>query len=517
MDDTVFDRVTRALVTRRAGLGLGLGALTGLAVGAEAKKKKKKKKKCKPACGACAACKNGTCKPVANGAACGTGDTCQAGVCAGSGGCGAGQKRCGAACIAREACCQDGEPCGGGTGRCLTGVCRSKPVCEPRGTVIPQATANGRVCCSSVKDCQDGSGGGQCTCKAAAPGDDCLSNSDCATGTCVGYRCRSCSGAACGPTYRFEWDHAWPGIGQTPETTLKQMTISSAGHALTVDLEGHRMVEMTADGSFVRQIGVTGSPGSANSRLKHPEGVAVDASDNIYIADSGNFRVQKFAPDGTHLLQYGIANVSGSTNGLFNIPTWLAFDSKQQLYIADYYNRRVQVFKTDGSFVRTVPLVSTSVVDGIGVDHRDHVFTKDPTGWWEYDANGNFISKWAVDAYPPITFSPNNNIFIVEPWGDGTTEVVEYTAGRQFIRSINPSSFPGAVADQYFSVASVAFDAAGNLYISGDSGIDDGRPYVQNYRLVKFAVVPYAAGSAGRKSGGNGSRKRGAKRHRQQK
>ncbi|MFT4038976.1 MAG: NHL repeat-containing protein [Thermomicrobiales bacterium] len=515
MDDTVFDHLTRVLVTRRAGLGLGLGALAGLAGIADAKKKKKnknkKKKKCKPACAECTSCKNGKCQPVADGAACGAGDTCQNGVCAGSGGCGKGQKRCGAACIARDACCQDGEVCGDGTGRCLTGVCRAKPVCESKGTVIPQASANGRVCCSSNVSSQAGTTGVEDHCLAADPGDTCLSDSDCATGTCVGYRCRSCAGAACGPTYRFEWDHAWPGIGTTPVADLRQLAVNSAGHALTVDLEQHRLVEMAPDGSFVRQIGVTGSPGSAKDRFNSPRGVAVDANDNIYVADAGNDRVQKFAPDGTWLL-------SGGDSQVFNFPGYLAFDSKQQLYVADVLNRRVLVFKTDGTFVRAIPLVSTSDVQGVGVDHRDHVFTKDPTGWWEYDANGTYVSKWAVDAYPPIAFSPENTIFVVEPWGDGHTEAVEYTAGRQFVRSINPSSFPGAVADQYFSVASVAFDAAGNLYISGDSGIDDGRPYVQNYRLVKFAVVPYAAASAGRKaSGGKQSRKHKAKRHHQKK
>ncbi|MFT4038721.1 MAG: NHL repeat-containing protein [Thermomicrobiales bacterium] len=516
MDDTVFDHLTRALVTRRAGLGLGLGALAGLAGFADAKKKKKKPKKnknknktCEKGCGECSACQNGACQPVADGAACGSGDTCQAGVCAGSGGCGQGQKRCGAACIARDACCQDGEVCGDGTGRCLTGVCQTKPACLATGKSYDYMGEP--LCCSSNIGSTSGSNGPRVLCKAGDPDDRCFTDSDCATGTCVGYRCRSCSGAACGPTYRFEWDHAWPGVGQSP-TSLPQVVINSAGHALTTDSFGHRVLEMAPDGSLVRQLGVTGSPGSANGRFNHPYGIAVDAQDNIYVADSNNYRVQKFAPDGTHLQ-------SGGDSQVFNFPDMLAFDSKQQLHVSDYYNRRVLVFKTDGTYLRAILLNSTNEVQGFGVDRRDHVFTKDYTGWSEYDANGTFISTWAVDARTPIAFSPANGIVIVQSWGDGHNETVVYTAGRQFVRSINPTSFPGAVADQYFNVDSVAFDAAGNLYISGDGGIDDGRPYVQNYRLVKFAVVPYAPASAGRKASGGGktSRKHKGKRHHQKK
>ena len=95
--------------------------------------------------------------------------------------------------------------------------------------------------------------------------------------------------------------------------------------------------------------------------LTNPDGVLVDSSGDIYIADSGNNRVQEVAAaSGT---QWGIAmtagdvyTVAGSSSGtsghtgdggaassaLLDDPTGLALDSSGDLYIADAGNNRVQ-------------------------------------------------------------------------------------------------------------------------------------------------------------------------------
>jgi DNA-binding beta-propeller fold protein YncE len=39
---------------------------------------------------------------------------------------------------------------------------------------------------------------------------------------------------------------------------------------------------------------VWGSEGSGNGEFKDPSGVAIDSSDNVYVADMGNNRIQKF-------------------------------------------------------------------------------------------------------------------------------------------------------------------------------------------------------------------------------
>ncbi len=45
-----------------------------------------------------------------------------------------------------------------------------------------------------------------------------------------------------------------------------------------------------------------------------PRVIAVDSSNNVYVADSGNYRVEKFDSNGNYLTQWGSY---GSGNGQF--------------------------------------------------------------------------------------------------------------------------------------------------------------------------------------------------------
>ena len=109
--------------------------------------------------------------------------------------------------------------------------------------------------------------------------------------------------------------------------------------------------------------GHTGDTGPAGSALLNgPQGVAVDASGNVYIADTGNNRVQEVAAS-THT-QWGISmyfagdvyTVAGDANGsagqsgngglatsaLLSGPQGVTVDAAGNLYIADTANNRIQ-------------------------------------------------------------------------------------------------------------------------------------------------------------------------------
>jgi DNA-binding beta-propeller fold protein YncE len=89
-----------------------------------------------------------------------------------------------------------------------------------------------------------------------------------------------------------------------------------------------------------------GTPGSTFNR---PTDVAWDKAGNIYIADGiGNTnRVEKFDKDGKYIKQWGS---TGSENGQFNGVKSLAVDAQDNIYVADLGNKRIQVFDADGNF-----------------------------------------------------------------------------------------------------------------------------------------------------------------------
>ena len=127
-------------------------------------------------------------------------------------------------------------------------------------------------------------------------------------------------------------------------------------------------VAMTAGDTYTVAGSANGSHGSsgdngaaASAFLNHPEGVAVDSSGDLYIADTANNRVQEVAAS-SHT-QWGISMTAGdiytvagsatgssgysgdnglATSALLNSPQGVALDSSGDLYIADTGNNRVQ-------------------------------------------------------------------------------------------------------------------------------------------------------------------------------
>ena len=97
--------------------------------------------------------------------------------------------------------------------------------------------------------------------------------------------------------------------------------------------------------SFLR---AWGEFGSGNGRFDYPYGIAIDDSDNVYVADTYNDRIQKFDPNGGFLTKWG---TSGSGDGQFSWPSMIAIDSSGNVYVSDWDNFRIQKFDPNGAFI----------------------------------------------------------------------------------------------------------------------------------------------------------------------
>ena len=98
----------------------------------------------------------------------------------------------------------------------------------------------------------------------------------------------------------------------------------------------------------------TNSSGVSASELYYPQGIAVDSSGNLWVADSYNNRVLMYAPGNTTaalvLGQTGFASrVSATTSTGLNYPTGVAVDQFGSLYVADFNNNRVLRFDNAAS------------------------------------------------------------------------------------------------------------------------------------------------------------------------
>jgi len=91
--------------------------------------------------------------------------------------------------------------------------------------------------------------------------------------------------------------------------------------------------------------------------------MAWDAAGNIYISDGYiNSRIAKIDKDGNWIKSWG---EPGTGPGRFNTPHSIAIDAADNVYVADRGNGRIQVFDEDGKFLREIHI-------NVPYDHKTH-------------------------------------------------------------------------------------------------------------------------------------------------
>jgi sugar lactone lactonase YvrE len=180
--------------------------------------------------------------------------------------------------------------------------------------------------------------------------------------------------------------------------------------------------------------GVVTTLSTGGISLTNPAGVAVDASGNVYIADTINNQIVKVTPAGVS----SVLTTTGLSPAL-SLPIGLAIDGSGNLYIADSGNSRV--VKVAGGIGTVVDMGSVVLSSSVGI---------------------------AVDA--------SGNLYVADT---GDNQIVEIPAGGS--AAVLSISGLGTALN---IPSGLAVDAAGNLYIA-DSG---------NNRIV--TVTAGGAGSA---------------------
>ena len=131
------------------------------------------------------------------------------------------------------------------------------------------------------------------------------------------------------------------------------------------------------DGAFVKSYGTPG-------QFSYPNGLAVDANGNLYVANSNNGRVDTFGPDGT--AKGPIAR--GSREGNLGLPRGVAVDDQGRVYVVDTSGQQVQVYKGISGTDRAPTYVgsfgqqgsadgSFEYPNGIAVDARGRLYVAD--------------------------------------------------------------------------------------------------------------------------------------------
>lgn len=150
--------------------------------------------------------------------------------------------------------------------------------------------------------------------------------------------------------------------------------VDASGNIFIADSTNHKIKRLSPSGRCQTLAG-TGASGDACSdnglacQFASPAGIAVDKAGIVYVADEGNSKIKKVWPSGKTVSLAGgtgggMANGQGAA-ALFNGPTGVAVDNSGNVYVLDKGNLRVRKVDTAGNVI-TLAGGAAGFVDGVG-------------------------------------------------------------------------------------------------------------------------------------------------------
>lgn len=231
---------------------------------------------------------------------------------------------------------------------------------------------------------------------------------------------------------------------------------------------------------------------AATASFYTPNGLAIDASGNVYVADEGNNLIVKITPAGvaTTIAGTGVAAYVNSTNPLtaaFNAPKAIALDSQGNIYVADSGNSRIRKIASAGA-VTTYAGGIPGFADGVGVaalfsnpsaiavdskgniyvgDINNHAIRKITSGVTVTTIAGNRIATTQVGNPLAFAVDGSDNLYIA----DGTGRVLRLLSATNILNTlVGTTGVSGYVegvgtAAQFNQPAGVAV-FGGNIFVS---------------------------------------------------
>ena len=111
----------------------------------------------------------------------------------------------------------------------------------------------------------------------------------------------------------YVFERMWPPLNMSWNFLIPNgIAFDASGDLYVADSKTHRIVKLTRDGFFITWWG--GEGGAEEGKFSMPLGVAVDSEGNVYVSEQGNHRIQKFDSEGQHRITWG-SNCDLETGG----------------------------------------------------------------------------------------------------------------------------------------------------------------------------------------------------------
>ncbi|HTK20719.1 MAG TPA: hypothetical protein VL442_14435 [Mucilaginibacter sp.] len=240
----------------------------------------------------------------------------------------------------------------------------------------------------------------------------------------------------------------------------------------------------------------------AAALFSNPAGIASDASGNLYIADAFNNRIRKITPDGTVTTVAGNGNAgyydTDAANAEFYAPQGLAVDAQGNIFVADYGNNVIReitaagVVKTvagigmagyaNGNALKTAQFRSPTAV---ALDQSGNIFVADrDNNMIRKITTAGVVSTFAGTKTPgyvngKVDSAAGTYASFRDPSGlvlDAQGNIYVADLGNSAIRKITSAAVVTTIAggpgqtSLLGSPIGISMDSKGNFFISDESG-----------------------------------------------
>ncbi len=268
----------------------------------------------------------------------------------------------------------------------------------------------------------------------------------------------------------------------------------ASGDLFIADTGNNCIREVNAATGLVTTVAGSGFPGHSGdggpataAELHYPGGIAVDASGDLFIADTYNNCVREVnasTGDITTVAGNGVAGYSGdggqATNAELDRPCSLAVDADGNLFIADEKNNCIREVNA------TTGVITTVAGNGTG----------------GFSGDGGLATSAELDSPDGIAVDSGGDLFIADTSNNRIREVNATTHVITTVAGNGTAGYSGdggqATNAELYYPASIALDASGDLFIADTC----------NHRIrevnASTGVITTVAGSASYGYGGDG-------------
>ena len=256
------------------------------------------------------------------------------------------------------------------------------------------------------------------------------------------------------------------------------VAVDASGNIYVADTGNDTIREIAPSDVVTTIAGVAGVAGSsdgpgASALFDAPEGVAVDVHGDVFVADTGNDTIRELTPVGgtwTVTTFAGIAGQAGSRDGttaLFDAPADVAVDAGGNVYVADTGNDTIRLISSTGVTTLAGTADQAGSADGTGASAR-----LDAPSAVAVDGGGNiYVADFGNNAIRKIT--PDRLVSTLPGTFNDPSGVAVDSQGDVYVASVAAGTIdeitPGGVITFPLDPSGIALDGSGNV-IAANTG-----------------------------------------------